>query len=97
MVGAGQGAAQANAINSSGVIVGEDGIDPDLLSVGNGFIYQNGQATELNTLIAPTPNVRLAGASGINDVGDIVGIADVTGPDGTQSSVGYELVPITTP
>ena len=38
--------------------------------------------------------MRLAGATGINDAGDIVGIAQVTAPDGTQTSVGYELVPI---
>jgi uncharacterized membrane protein len=93
--GEGQGGALATAINTSGVIVGEDGIDPDLLSFGNGFIYRNGQATELNTLIAPTRNVRLAAASGINDSGDIVGIADVTQKGGTQVSEGYELVPIT--
>lgn len=91
--GAGQGSAHATAINSSGVIVGDDGVDPDLVDLGNGFVYRNGQATELNTLIAPTPNVRLAGATGINDAGDIVGLAVVTAPDGTETSVGYELVP----
>ncbi|HEX4705101.1 MAG TPA: hypothetical protein VH352_23430 [Pseudonocardiaceae bacterium] len=94
--GANKGSAHATAINTSGVIVGDDGIDPDLVDVGNGFIYRNGHATELNTLIAPTPNVRLAGATGINDAGDIVGIAVLTAPDGTESSVGYELVPIPT-
>ncbi len=92
--GAGQGSAHATAINTNGVIVGDDGIDPDLVSVANGFIYRNGQATELNTLIAPTQNVRLAGATGINDTGDIV---EVTKLDGTETSVGYELLPITTP
>ncbi|WP_018681984.1 DUF3466 family protein [Actinokineospora enzanensis] len=92
--GAGKGAASAHAINSSGVIVGEDGIDPDLVSSGNGFVYRDGRATELNTLIAPTRNVRLASANGINDAGIIVGIAVVTAADGTQDSVGYELVPI---
>lgn len=93
VAGAGQGAAHATAINSSGVIVGDDGVDPDLVDVGNGFVYRNGQATELDTLVAPTPNVRLAGATGINDAGDIVGLAVVTAPDGTETSVGYELVP----
>jgi probable HAF family extracellular repeat protein len=94
--GAGQGSAHATAINDSGVIVGDDAIDPDLLDIGNSFIYQNSQATELNTLIAPTPSVRLAGATDINDAGDIVGIADVIASEGTQMSVGYELLPITT-
>jgi probable HAF family extracellular repeat protein len=93
--GAGQGSAHATAINTGGVIVGDDGVDPDLVDVGNGFIYRNGQATELDTLIAPTPNVRLAGATGINDAGDIVGIAVLTAPDGTETSVGYELIPTT--
>lgn len=93
--GSGQGGAQATAINSSGVVVGEDGIDPDLLPLGNGFIYRNGQVAELNTLIAPTANVRLASATGINDSGVIVGTAGITLPDGTQSDAGYELVPIT--
>jgi probable HAF family extracellular repeat protein len=94
--GAGQGAAHATAINTSGVIVGDDGIDPDLVDIGNGFIYRNGHATELNTLIAPTPNVRLAGATGINDAGDIVGTAVLTASDGTETDAGYELVPIPT-
>jgi uncharacterized membrane protein len=95
--GANQNAAHATAINNNGVIVGDDGILPPLQLVGsgNGFIYRNGHATELNNLIAPTPGVRLAGATGINDAGDIVGIAEITAPDGTHTSVGYELVPIT--
>lgn len=94
--GGDQSSTHATAINSAGVIVGDDGIDPDLLSLGNGFVYRNGHATELNDLVAPHPNVRLAGASGINDAGDIVGTANVTHSDGTQDSVGYELVPLTT-
>lgn len=93
--GANQGAAHATAINTAGVIVGDDGIDPDLVDIGNGFVYRNGHATELNTLIAPTPNVRLAGATGINDAGDIVGTAVITAPDGSETDAGYELVPIT--
>lgn len=92
--GVNQAHAQATAINTSGVIVGGDGVFPDLVDLGNGFVYSNGHAKELNTLIAPTPNVRLAQASGINDGGDIVGTAVVTSPDGTENIVGYELVPI---
>ncbi len=92
--GTNQGAAHATAINTGGVIVGDDGIDPDLVDIGNGFVYSNGHARELNTLIAPTPNVRLAGATGINDAGDIVGTAVLTAPDGTETDAGYELLPI---
>jgi uncharacterized membrane protein len=90
-----QNAAHATAINDNGVIAGDDGVIPglSLLAVGNGFIYQNSQATELNTLVTLPSNVRLAGAAGINNAGDIVGIADVTQSDGTQASEGYELVP----
>jgi len=92
-----QNAAHATAINDSGVIVGDDGVEPGLalVGVGNGFIFQNGKATELNTLVALPSNVRLAGARGINNAGDIVGIADVTQSDGSQVSEGYELVPTT--
>jgi uncharacterized membrane protein len=92
--GPNQGSAHATAINTSGVIVGDDAVFPDLVSIGNGFVYRNGHATELNALIAPTPNVRLAGATGINDAGDIVGTAVLTASDGTETTVGYELVPI---
>jgi uncharacterized membrane protein len=88
--------AQATAINDSGVIVGELGSNSSLLG-SDGFIFKNGQSTDLNDLIAPTSNVVLAAASGINNAGDIVGTAAVIAPDGTTSSVGYELLPITTP
>jgi len=88
------GSAHATAINTGGVIVGDDAVFPDLVSIGNGFVFRNGHATELNSLIAPTANVRLAGATGINDTGDIVGTAVVTAADGTENTVGYELLPI---
>lgn len=94
--GTNPGSAHATAINTSGVIVGDDAVFPDLVSIGNGFVYRNGHATELNSLIASTPNVRLAGATGINDTGDIVGTAVLTAPDGTETTVGYELLPIPT-
>jgi uncharacterized membrane protein len=96
--GVNQGSAHATAISTSGVIVGDDAVIPplDLVGIGNGFVYRNGHATELNSLIAPTPNVRLAGATGINDAGDIVGTAVLTAPDGTETTVGYELLPIPT-
>jgi uncharacterized membrane protein len=94
--GVNPGSAHATAINTSGVIVGDDAVSPDVSGLGNGFVYRNGHATELDSLIAPTPNVRLAGATGINDAGDIVGTAVLTQPDGTLSTVGYELLPIPT-
>lgn len=94
--GVNPGSAHANAINTSGVIVGDDAfIDPlDVSGLNNGFVYRNGHATELNTLIAPNPNVRLGPATGINDAGDIVGTAVFTANGGSGNTVGYELLPI---
>ncbi|WP_370941989.1 hypothetical protein AB5J62_23045 [Amycolatopsis sp. cg5] len=90
--GVNQGTAHATAINTGGVIVGADAVFPDISGVGNGFVYRDGHATELNSLVKRTPNVRLGGATGINDAGDIVGTAVLTAPDGTVSTVGYELL-----
>ncbi|EOD63199.1 hypothetical protein [Amycolatopsis vancoresmycina] len=94
--GVNQGTAHATAINTAGVIVGDDAVFPDVSGISNGFVYRNGHATELNALIAPTANVRLGGATGINDAGDIVGTAVLTARDGTVSTVGYELLPLST-
>jgi probable HAF family extracellular repeat protein len=73
--------AVANAINNSGVIVGGSGN-------GDGFVYQNGTATDLNTLIAPTSGLTLGSATGINAKGQIAGSATLNGQD-----VGYILTP----
>ena len=56
--------AVANAINNNGVIVGGSGN-------GDGFVYQNGTATDLNALIAPTAGLTLGAATGINAKGQI--------------------------
>lgn len=79
--GTGTGEAVANAINNSGVIVGGGGN-------GHGFVYQNGTATDLNTLIAPTAGLTLSSATGINDNGQIAGTATLNG-----QQVGYILTP----
>lgn len=76
--------AQANAINNSGVIVGNGGN-------GDAFIYQNGQATDLNNLIAPGSGFTLITADGINNNGDIVGTAVSSVRNAT---FGYELTPV---
>jgi probable HAF family extracellular repeat protein len=81
--GTGQGDAQANAINDNGVIVGSGGN-------GHAFIYQNGTATDLNTLIAPGSAVTLVSANGINNQGDIVGIAVPN--NNPNQSFGFELI-----
>jgi probable HAF family extracellular repeat protein len=76
--------AQANAINNSGVIVGNAGN-------GDAFIYQNGQATDLNTLITPGTGFTLITADGINNNGDIAGTAVSSARNAT---FGYELTPV---
>jgi probable HAF family extracellular repeat protein len=82
---AGTNSAQANAINNHGQIVGLD-------ATGHGFLYQNGKSVDLNTLIAPTPGVRIASANGINDNGVIVGDAVMTSP--RHLVLGFELIPV---
>lgn len=73
--------AEATSINASGVIVGD--------GAGRAFIYQNGTATDLNTLIPADSGVTLTTAASINDKGDIVG----TAVNSSGQDVGYELTP----
>jgi hypothetical protein len=68
-------------INDSGVIVGGGGDD--------GFVYQNGTATDLNTLIAPTTGLTLGPATGVNTKGQIAGSAILN-----SQEVGYVLTPV---
>jgi probable HAF family extracellular repeat protein len=67
----------ADAINSSGVVVGTADV---LLSNGNteehAFIYSNGKLQDLNNLIPPDSGWVLTSATGINDKGQIVCNAD---------------------
>lgn len=87
----GSGDFVADAINSSGVVVGQG---PARAGEGedatDAYIYENGTATNLNTLVPAGSGVILESATGINDQGDIVGGAFV--PDGPE--FGYELVPV---
>jgi probable HAF family extracellular repeat protein len=83
--GTGLGDAQANAINDNGVIVGAGGN-------GHAFIYQNGQATDLNQLLPAGSGVTLIDATGISNGGVIVGTAVPT--SGQGSRVGFELTPV---
>lgn len=81
--GTGLGDSSANAINDSGVIVGEGGN-------GHAFVYQNGQATDLNNLIAAGSGFTLVGANGINNNGVIVG----TAVNGSGQTFGFKLTPV---
>lgn len=74
--------ASANAINDNGVIVGQGGN-------GHAFVYQNGQATDLNSLIAAGSGFTLLTADGINDSGVIVG----TAASSNGQTFGFELTP----
>ena len=57
---------------------------------GHAFVYQNGQATDLNSLIAPGSGLVLLNATGINDNGVIVGSAS----NSNGQTVGFELTPV---
>lgn len=81
--GTGTGDAVAHAINDSGVIVGLGGN-------GHAFVYQNGQAADLNGLIAPGSGFTLLNADGINSSGVIVGTAS----NSAGQTFGFELTPI---
>jgi len=75
--------AVAEGINVHGVIVGARS--------GRAFIWQNGVGTDLNTLIPSGSGVTLTSASGINDSGQIVGIAIPT--TGARNAVAFLLTP----
>ncbi len=60
--------ATATGINDSGVIIGS-------LPNGGAYVYRDGVATDLNTLIPPNSGFHITKATGINNNGVIVGIA----------------------
>ncbi len=79
------GNASANALNNKGQIVGEDG-------GGHAFLFQNGQAFDLNTLIPANSGLTLVNATGINDSGVIVGDAVRVGGN-PRLTVPFKLTP----
>jgi probable HAF family extracellular repeat protein len=75
----GDGAAFATGINNRGQVVGST-----FNSAGwsHGFIGQDGEVTDLNTLIPENSNLFIIAASNINERGQISGMATVlTGPN----------------
>lgn len=62
----------ANAINSSGQIVGAAYSD---CAVGHAFLWQDGHAIDLNFFVPPDSGVLLEEADFINDRGEILGLA----------------------
>lgn len=61
-------------MNDRGQAVGDSCVD-NTLSVCRAFVYQNGSATDLNTLIQANSSLSLILANDINDAGEIVGFA----------------------
>ncbi|TYB48940.1 hypothetical protein [Actinomadura chibensis] len=82
--GTGRGDTVANAVNDDGTIVGQ--------AVATGFVYQNGVATDLSTLIPAGTGFHILTATGINNHGDIVGLATKTA-NGTGTRYPVLLTP----
>ena len=78
-------------INSHGVAVGQSFASPASLPAGRAFIYENGVATDLNTLIQADSSLQLWLANDINDAGEIVGFAQDTN---TGAVVAFLAVPV---
>jgi probable HAF family extracellular repeat protein len=77
-------------INDHGVVVGQSfgGADDPY---GRAFIYEDGELTDLNTLIQPDASLQLQLANDINDEGEIVGFArDLN----TGATVAFTAVPV---
>jgi len=71
---------QANAINNKGVIVGT--------SNNLAFVYENNQMFDLNTLIGPASSgFLLTNATGINNLGQIVGYGNLITGKNTDGSL----------
>jgi probable HAF family extracellular repeat protein len=77
-------------INDNGVVVGQSfgGVDDP---TGRAFLYENGLATDLNTLIQPNSSLQLELANDINHAGEIVGFAQDTR---TGTTVAFLAVPV---
>jgi probable HAF family extracellular repeat protein len=78
---------QGSGINASGQIVGGSdifipsnvGSGPPGEYLSHGFLYSNGQLQDLNNLISANSGWVLGAASGINDLGEIVGTGTING------------------
>ena len=78
MIGAGK-ISLANAVNNSGTVVGQYNFGSDNANpIYHAFVYSNGVATDLNSLIDPSLGFTLYNATGINNLGQIVGDGSVT-------------------
>ena len=84
----GGGLSAANGINSLGVIVGEMNpsgqMNPTLAGPWHAFMLNNGQVTDLNSLLPAGSGWTLLSATAINDLGQIIGFG--TDPEGNLST-----------
>ena len=89
---------RAFAVNSAGLVVGGSNVAPDLLAISShAFIWSVSRSMQdLNDLVDPTDPLRsstvLVEARGINDSGQIVGLASIGG-----QLHGFLLTPIPEP
>ena len=67
-----------NAVNDSGIAVGESGYAGDATS-NHPVMWENGQAIDLNTLLAPNSGWVISSALAITDSGEIYGIGSYNG------------------
>ncbi len=81
---------EALAINNESQVVGQSLVAS---GVDDAFLYSNGQMYDLNSLIAPNSGLTLSDATGINDKGQICGIAF----NSTGNAVAYLLTPTPEP
>jgi len=74
------GASNAQAINDSGDVVGQS--FSASAESSHAFLYSNGAMFDLNSLISPNSGWLLTSATGINDLGQIIGVGKYNGKDG---------------
>jgi probable HAF family extracellular repeat protein len=79
----------SRAINVSGQVTGELQISS---TVEHSFLYSNGSMLDLNNLITPGSGITLSIAYGINDAGDIYGMASQK-----SGRYAFELTPAAVP
>lgn len=93
---------EALAINTAGQAVGSAAPAGNSLLNAHAVMFSGGKAIDLNVPRGTNPGSAHATAintSGVivgDDAGDIVGTAVLTAPDATETTVGYELLPIPT-
>lgn len=81
---------EALGVNNRDQVVGLSQIEVGSTVENHAFIWQNGQMTDLNSLVVPGSTLTLTIAQDINDFGVITGQAT----DPTGATVAFEAVPV---